>query len=136
MSTATTTETAKRTLTLTGRRPVTIVEAEWPVIAKGADSWHDNQYEFQANRKEKASIRVRQHADGRAIVTAAYDYDSNWQGEANREYRGGELVDAGADLASVIGRVGRLMVESAGDTRVDLHMVIRDCIAALPAEEL
>ena len=61
-------ESKTRTITLTGRAPVRIREDEWPVIASGSYKDWDNQYEFQANREWKASIRVRQHPDGRKHV--------------------------------------------------------------------
>ena len=45
----------------------------WPVIAHGAFSDHDNEYEFQANETYKANIRVRQNQDGRAVVYSGED---------------------------------------------------------------
>mgnify|MGYP001576581350 CR=1 FL=1 len=60
MSDTTTTKT--RTITLTDRPPVTIREDAWPVRA--AAKWWDGAYESQANRT--ASVRVREHEDGRA----------------------------------------------------------------------
>lgn len=115
----TTTEAKTRTITLTNRPPVRIREDQWPQIAQ-AKRW-DNQYESQAIRTW--ALRVRQHEDGRTIVYGAYD--SRYAGEHGR--RAGELLDAGADIAASIRRVG----EHAGcDDCID------DCIADLPAVEL
>ncbi len=115
-----TAETKTRTITLTGRPPVKIREDEWPIVAS-AKAW-DNQYEFQANRTWR--LTVRQHADGRAIVYGVCT--SQWEGEHER--RGGEILDAGADLAAAIVRVG-------ADTQMPEN-IVRDCIANLPAEDL
>lgn len=129
-----TTETKKRTITLTGRQPVTIKDEDWPIIAQGDWSDHDNQYEFQANRKWSAWLRVRQHADGRAIAYGRYDYHTAFRNEADKRYRDGELLEAGADIPAAIQRVGR----SLWDRSEDEHMrdVIAECIADLPAQEI
>ena len=111
--------TKTRTITLTDRAPVKIVESDWPVIASAKD--HDGQVECQAN--ESWSIRVRQHADGRALVYAVYD--TSWQGRSGA--RGGELLERGADLAAAIRRVGE---------RCQCEQIVDECIADLPAEEL
>ena len=116
-----TTDTKIRTITLTGRPPVRISEAAWPQIAKG--EWCDDPaIPIQAN--SGCDIRVRQHADGRAIVHGRRW--SRWEGA--RPWCGGELLPAGADIAASIERVGR-----AGDMN---ESVARDCIADLPAEVL
>jgi hypothetical protein len=89
-------------ITLTDAAPVNIPELDWPVIAFGQFSDHDNQYEFQANRKWLAEIKVRQHADGRSIVYGCYLYTSQFQGERGIETRAGVLLDPGADLVAAI----------------------------------
>ena len=128
-----TTSTAKkRTITLTGRAPVTIREDRWPTIAKSwGDSWgtgdgarHD-QARAQGELDEYA-IRARQHADGRSIVSAVVIGATDWTGTESR--RGGELLEPGAEIATAILRVG-----------VDVGIprdVIRECVADLPAEEI
>jgi hypothetical protein len=128
----TTTETKKRTITLTGRRPVTISDADWPGIAGASgDSGSTADYmryeqRLRSGELDKYWIRVRQHADGRVLVYAAFDAAHAWTG--NSDCRGGELLSAGADIAAAIGRVG----EECGIP----DRVIRECIASLPAEEL
>jgi hypothetical protein len=94
------------------------VEDDWPTIASAKD-W-DNEHECQANKTW--SLRVRQHADGRSLVYAVYD--SCYPGQGSR---GGELLEAGADLPTAIRRVGE---------RCECEQIVDYCIADLPAEEL
>lgn len=128
----TTTEQKKRTITLTGRRPVKIDEGEWPIIASAVDDSYDStdysRYEQSRSRGEldEYSVRVRQHQDGRSIVYAVYRAASAWTGNESRS--GGEVLDKGADIAAAIRRVGE-------DSKIP-DRVIRECIADLPAEEL
>lgn len=114
-----TTETKTRTITLTDRPPVRIIEAEWPTIASATD--YEGQHECQADRHWR--LTVRQHADGRAIVYGVYA--TRWQGEHDRH--AGELLEAGADIIAAIKRIG----EEVGTERS-----VRECIADLPAVEL
>lgn len=109
----------KLTITLTDRAPVTIVKADWPIVATAKD-W-DNEHECQANRTWR--LTVRQHADGRAIVYGVYD--SAWQHE--RDLRAGQLCDADANLAAAI----REVASDCGCERI-----VPACIADLPAEVL
>lgn len=124
-----------RTITLTGRPPVKINEDEWPRIAKGEHSDHDNEYEFQANRKWKDGLIVRQHADGRALVYGYSLYDTQFRGESDYAYRGGYLLDAGADIPAAIRRVAAELVERGAPERL-VTVVAHECIADLPAETL
>jgi len=132
-TTITSEEPKLRTITLTGRPPVTIREDDWPVIAvarddswqRGGDSARYDQAKAQGEL-DTWSIRVRQHADGRAIVYAILDGATAWTRTEDR--RGGEILGAGSDLAAAISRVGR-------DVGIP-DATIRDCIADLPAEIL
>ena len=118
-----TTENDKtRTITLTGRPPVTIKESAWPKIAGGRV--HDGgEFDHQANRS--GTLIVRQHADGRAIVYGIYV--TCWQNERNK--RAGELLDAGADLPAAIYRVADAI--GYGETEL-----AESTIADLPPVEL
>lgn len=123
------------TITLTDRRPVTIDKTAWPVIASAKDdSYHGDPGRWQQAlaRSECDTYRltVRQHADGRTIVYGVLDAAiAAWHQPAHGEdWRGGVLLDAGADVAAAIRQVG----ESGGLP----DAVIRACIADLPAEEL
>mgnify|MGYP000112006900 FL=1 len=108
------------TITLTGRRPVRIKKAEWPIIA--AADWHDGEVRWQADRVWR--LTVRQHADGRAIVYGVHE--TAVQTEHDR--RGGELLPPGADIPAAVYRVA----ENLGFDRWLAERVIAD----LPAEEL
>ena len=128
----TTTMSKTRTITLTGRRPVTINEDEWPVIAKASgDNYQglDPARHVQASTQgelDEYSLRVRQHADGRAIVYGTYT--EGWHSSHDGLTRAGELVDAGGSIEYVIMSVGETL-------RVSKQLVA-DCIADLPADPL
>lgn len=108
-----------RTITLSNRPPVKVREDEWPLVASSLD--YDNEFEFQANSKWR--LKVRRHADGRAIVYGTYDTALH---EPN--VSAGELLSADEDVVAAIRRVGEEI--GASDP------TIRRCIADLPAEEI
>lgn len=112
-------ESKHRTITLTDRAPVRIRQDLWPIVA--AASEHDGKVESQAVRTW--TLRVRQHADGRAIVYGVYR--SNWEGA--RGAAGGELCEAGADLAAAIHRVA---------ATCECEAIAGECIADLPPVDL
>jgi hypothetical protein len=129
-----------RTITLTNRRPVTITEDDWPMIAeasgdsyKGNDGGRHRQASAQGEL-DTYTLRVRQHADSRVLVYGKFDAASAWTG--SEDWAGGELLDERTtgeappqpDIAAAIRRVGE-----------NGHIpdrVIRDCIADLPAVEI
>lgn len=78
-----------RTVALTGRRPVRIIEAE----VRG-DSWRGDAGDQYA-ASHRGEMAIRRHADGRALV-----YGSLYAGDPGESWRGGELLDAGADVAA------------------------------------
>jgi len=131
---STETDVKTRTITLTDRPPVTIVESEWPILAK-ADYDDDRSQDGQPNRNAYGHLIVRQHADGRAIVYARYDYDTRWQHERNETRRAGVLLPPGAtadDIIRAIKRVhGMIGIESQ-----DWQMLAQECIADLPPERI
>jgi|SRR5215472_15013145 len=141
-------ETKLRTITMTGRAPVRIDETAWPVLAKGIWNDYSGQNEYEANRSWQAALRVRQHADGRAIVYATYtaccgmgvgEYDTRFQGERNLSIRVGLLFAPDADLAEAITQVGHLLGQRLADEDESfpaLSSLIAGCIADLPSETL
>jgi len=139
MSTMSTTETKKRTITLTGRRPVRINEHEWPVLA--AASYHDyeGQYDFQSFRHWRGFVRVRQHEDERAIVYARCWYDTVYRGESGYDQHAGELLPAGTTPEQIISAIRRVhgTLDVVDDSHVQMWRLLADeCIADLPAEEI
>lgn len=131
-----TNEPKRRTITLTDRAPVRIVESDWPTLASGTFAWHDNEYRFQANRTRDIFVKVRQHADGRTIVYAGYDTSSSWQGEADAKHRTGELLEVGADIVAALRRVADELTSRAGGHEDEIRDCMNDCIADLPAVDL
>ena len=126
------TETKTRTITLTGRRPVTIDEAEWPIIARASDDSYEgndpalhNQASDQGQIDEY-SLRVRQHADGRAIAYGTYT--EGWQSEHDGLTHAGILLGPDETIEYAI--------ESVGVTLGVPKQLVADCIADLPAERL
>jgi hypothetical protein len=127
------TTTEKLKITMSERRPMSIVKSDWPVIAKG--SAYSGQYELQAF--DGARVRVRRHADGRMIV---YGYAGDWDGggRPTRENReAGFLIAAGADSEEVVRAIRRVAgilaeTECVGDMADE---AARACIANLPAED-
>ena len=126
MSDTTTPKT--RTITMTGRPPVTIREDQWPVSARAAErpGSERNGTPVPDDETDRHVLMVRQHADGRAIVYGIVDGATAWTG--TEDWRGGEVLATGADVAAALKRVG----EDGGI----LRSVIRACIADLPPEAL
>lgn len=127
-----TTEPKRRTITLTDNAPIRIQEDAWPVIARAnGDSYgsHDpgrHQQALAQGECDTYSLRVRQHADGRAIVYGVLDAATAWTTHSE-DWAGGALIEAGADLAAAIRRVAAQHLP---------ERIIRECIADLPAEDL
>lgn len=119
-----------RTITLTGRQPVRIVEDEWPEIAHG--EWYDweGEHEFQSNRKWQVHVRVRQHQDGRAIVYGSYNFSTAWQKERDVNARVGYVLEPGEDIPAAIRRVGSDLAERGADQGV--RETVDATIAELP----
>jgi len=122
----------RRTITLTGRAPVSIFEAEWPVTAKGnGDSYGSGDYSRYQQAQQQGEIdvyclRVRRHTDGRTLVYGVLDAAPVWTG--SEDHRGGVLLAGGEDVAAAI--------RSVGEECEIPDSVIRECIADLPAEEI
>ena len=142
--------TAKtRTITLTGRPPVKIVEEQWPVLAEASYHDYEGEYDFQSFRHWRGSIVLRQHADGRAIVYAVCTYQTACQNENGYAQRAGELLRpaafptgqtvGGAETADIIAAIRRVhaSIDIVDDDHLDMWRLLADeCIADLPAEEL
>jgi hypothetical protein len=132
-------ESSQIKITLTGRRPVNIDPEAWPVIAVATDKEFDNQYEFQANRISKWTLKVREHARGCALVYGIYTYNSNWQNAHCYDIRGGQRLSPGADLPRAIAEVAAWMESAVVDDMPDdagtFRRLANECIGDLPAED-
>lgn len=130
----------KLTITLTGRKSVTITKDDWPVVASASEKEYDNEYEFQANQTAIFKLTVRQHADGRALVYGVYTYETNYPGSHNRYVRGGELLDKDADLPEAIHRVAAELELRMPDgeqwSKGYWPRLAHECTADLPAVEI
>jgi hypothetical protein len=109
--------TKVRTITLTTAAPVRIREADWPFIAQASET------EGKGGNAEVTWMKVRRHADGRAIVYGGRDCEDRPLG-----MRGGELVKSGGDIAAAIWRLSRELDAS--------DLLTRELIAKLPAVEI
>lgn len=128
----------KRTITLTVRPPVAIDPSAWPVIANASETDHDGQVICRANRVSEWYIGVRQHADGRAIVYATYDFATTYRGSRDFSAKHGEIVPPGGDICAAIVAVADRMsqCESYETDASRWDSLARECIADMPAEEL
>jgi len=124
------------TIPLTGRRPVVIVKPEWPRIAAAEYHDFDGQHDFQSARHWKGYLRVRQHADGRAIVYAGCSRESQHEGERDHAERAGELVPAGGDIIAAIVRVHRSIDAADSERETMWRLLANECISDMPAEVL
>ena len=122
------TTTKTRTITLSNRAPVSIHEDKWPEIAIGdcRPGAMRNGTPVPHYETDRYTIRVRQHADGRAIVYGVVDASTPWNG--TKDWKGGELLTAGDDIPAAIRRVCAAGQMPSG--------VADECTAALPAEEI
>jgi len=124
----------KLTIALTDRRPVCVDKNEWPLIASAdADSWSGSpdparhHQALQRGELDRWAIRVRRHADGRAIVYGVCV--AGWDGA--HDWAGGELLPAGCNDADI--------AESSWVICLDGELppqLAREIIADLPAEEI
>lgn len=126
-----TTMTTMTTIHMSERRPITVVEESWPMIASGTDC--SSQYESQAF--DGAGIYVRQHADGRTIVSG---YAGDWDGGGRpprRNSYAGFLLAKGDDIVRAIRRVEGIL-EGTSIAGSYANGAAERCIGNLPSEEI
>lgn len=130
--------TTTRTITLTGRPPVTITTADWPMVASASDREFDGEYDFQANETSKWFVGARRHSDGRSIVYATYSYDSNWRGRRDHAAKRGVLLGAKDDICEAIQDVCDDIAgaECQGNDCDRWPTLAAECIADMPTETL
>lgn len=114
------------------RRPrlCAAAQADWPAVASARD-WN-GEHECPANRID--TVRVREHADGRRIVTGTHLAGNGEMYRGERGILAGDLIPAlegGGPDADATGRAIRRVAGAIG--RDDLGA---ECIGDLPAEEI
>jgi hypothetical protein len=125
----------KLTIVLTNRRPVTITEGEWPVIASASgddctilDPARRDQA-LEQGHADEYSMEIRRHSDGRIIVYGSYTEGLN---SMHKGYaRAGTLLADDADDIELVKTIRRVGVDLAVPSSL-----IASVIAELPAEEL
>lgn len=121
------------TITLTGRAPVKIRKAEWPIVATAYDQDNPGNDPTRTSR-----LTIRQHADGRAIVYAVFA--TAFEHEEDR--RRGALLAPGDDLGAAAHAVASDMVpdDRHADERAAEYAAWHDLaelvLADLPAETI
>src|SRR5664279_3589826 len=122
----------KLTIALTGRAPITIDKADWPIIARSKIDWTEDAHQ------KKFRLVVRQHADRRAIVYGIYEYRTTYAGDQPRSERGGESLSNSRDVPDAIARIGHWLSEqphSKGDYQIWQNLIYKT-VSKLPPVEL
>ena len=132
-----------RTITLTGRRPVTIDETDWPIIARASGDDYDgndparHQQASDQGELDEYSLRVRQHADGRAIVYGTYT--EGWNSGHDGLTHAGYIIQPDSEHNiqpdSEHNTIEHFIHRAGKDLGVPAQ-IVADCIADLPAEKL
>ncbi len=117
------------TITLSDRRPISIVEADWPIIAYA--NWHSGEHACQAN--EVACVEVREHADGRRVVYASRGRGPGGMALGYRGAAAGYMIPAADDAADDAATV-RAIRRVAG--AIGHEELGAEAIGDLPAEEI
>lgn len=127
----------RRTITLTNRAPISIIEEEWPVVAQGTCGEDGSPFQDW-----DITIRVRVHKKrgGRTLIHANYKYQCDAD-EVWYQARVGRLMDPGtksdAEVWEAILEVGnelRERIEPEGMRRHIIH-ALDACFAQLPPHD-
>jgi hypothetical protein len=122
----------KLTIALTGRAPITIDKADWPIIAQSKIDWTEDAHQ------KKFRLVVRQHTDLRTIVYGIYEYRTTYAGDQPRSERGGEYLSNSRDVPGAIARTGHWLGEqphSKGDYQIWQNLIYKT-VSKLPATEV
>lgn len=106
------------TITLTGRPPVRITKAAWPIIASAVEASVNSQ-----PNEPDWWLYVREHADGRRIVHGVANVPTRFGWEKRRA---GQILTPGDETVAALHAI-------AGDLEIP-GWVVQECIADLPAE--
>jgi len=132
------------TIALSERRPVTISDDEWPLVAEA--TWHSGTIAVQAN--EVAYLRVREHLDGRVLVYGVRDSGPGGVRLGYRAMYGGHLLTSESPATMVAAGDGPLISRREVDSAEIIRAIRRvagalnltelgsECVANLPPESL
>ena len=108
----------KMRVVLNGRPSVRIDPKEWPMIARArGDTWKGSDHERYQQAIDQGEIstywiNVRRHADGRVLVYGWVFKCTGTCPEGMSKWRGGHLLDSGADDAAIVEAVRDLVSEA------------------------
>jgi hypothetical protein len=129
----------RRTITLTNRPPIRILEDAWPVIAQGMCGSDDAPGAPYSKSKWSIEIRVRKDKVGRTIIHANYNFDDpQHPPEKSQLVRVGRYLPIGADLTPNILAVGEELRERIDNQnmRKFVTSAVDACFARLPPVEV
>ena len=133
METENASTTKRKRIHLTNRRPVSIVDAEWPLLVNVGYDEHRGGQVYDATREAHGFLRIREHADGRAIVYARRWNCSAVQGEQEWNDYAGELTTSPVDIEAIKRVHGGMTLH--GDDYLDVWDGLIDrAISSLPPE--
>lgn len=128
-------EKKRRTITLTNRAPISIVEMDWPIIAESKCG--EDAPDGAPLIEWEITFRYRLHRHGSAIVYAGYSY-SNELDETYQKARVGRVLNmmhTDEDLWKAILETGEELRERIGIENLRKHVrgVVDRLFAELPA---
>jgi hypothetical protein len=124
-------EPKRRTITLTNRAPIQIVEDEWPIIAEGQSGWD---HPCGEGLGWLAQLRVRK-GQYRYIIHGNYDYSTE-NSEDDQRVRVGRVIsdsDAARDLWKHMLEVGEEMRSRVENEKLRVYVTyaLDNCFASL-----
>jgi hypothetical protein len=136
-------EVIRRTITLTNRSPISILESEFPLVAEGKCSYDvgapwEWEVAFRVRNEHKPEDRFCLH---RAIVYGVYRYYDSDNDENSQLIRVGHLLDEHEHLMHLwkhMIAIGEEMRERVENKFMLKHVInaLDKCFAALTADEL
>jgi hypothetical protein len=125
------------TITLTDHAPIKIKADHWPMIAEATAKDWDGEYEECSDDRSYWHLRVRQHADGRAVVYADYSHETCFPKQDVAAKRG-VMLEADGDIIAAIRQVAAEMAAAKRSDDDDDRWpeLAAECIAHLPAVEI
>jgi len=126
----------KTEITMSDRRPIRIVQSDWPIIATANRSDDLNKPRacapLAAGRETR--IMVREHKDGRRVVSGVQQWSNGEPPNSWRDLKGGMLIGAQSDGKPDEDKTIHAIRYVAGV--VQDYRLADECIADMPAEDL